>query len=238
MPTSNAEPITERALRIAIRRTLGLGLVAGYVNAVGFIDLGANVIAMAGNTVEVGVSLEERKWSYLVAAVGCLSSFFLGALVSSFIRRKKVHPAIELALVAALLVMAQIVRSVMPDPLVAELSLLSLAMAMQGETLSRFGCLPIQTVVATSNLLKLAEATVDLFMPTRDNPNRLRNVLLPGSAWLAYFAGACAAALVAPFGDLPFIPPAIILLAIAIDLHLVRVPEDAGSRPTQHSMPH
>lgn len=52
---------TKPARRL-IRRTIGLGFVAGFVNTVGFFDLHVYPCIMTGNTVQLGISLARSDW--------------------------------------------------------------------------------------------------------------------------------------------------------------------------------
>jgi uncharacterized membrane protein YoaK (UPF0700 family) len=228
MTIAATHTITPSNVRIATRRVLSLGFVAGYINAVGFIDLGSSVAAMTGNTVQLGIGLEEQKWSYIWAVGTTLVAFFLGGLISSYVRRRLLHPAIELILMALMLMAAQLARSTLHHPLVIELLLLASSMALQGETLSRFGCLPVQTIVATHNLLKLADGLVGWFIPLDKVKMQPGDILLPACAWAAYAIGAAAAAFLTTVNTLPFLLPAIVLVITTIDLLVVPVPaEDA-----------
>lgn len=213
---------------IPVRRVLGLGLVAGYVDALGFIDLGGvYTAAMTGNTTQFGISIVRADWGHLQLIALTLGSFFGGGLVSSLIRRHLRHPPIELLLMAALLAVTQTVRWANPHLISVELPLLAVAMAMQGETVSRFGGLSVQTIVVTNTILKFADALVGyvtaavIQLRTGAWPQKstaLVDVLTPGTAWLAYTLGAGGGAAAARFLFAPFLVPIIILALTSWDL--------------------
>ena len=146
-----------QGIGIPARRILSLALVAGYVDALGFFDLNEiYTAAMTGNTIQLGIAFVHEQWAQLAVVGTTLGAFFCGALFSSFIRRRLPHAAWVLLIMAPLLLAAQAVRLFAPNPAAIELPLLAAVMAMQGETISRFGGVAIQTVVVTNNLLKFA----------------------------------------------------------------------------------
>jgi uncharacterized membrane protein YoaK (UPF0700 family) len=122
-----------------------------------------------------------------------------------------------------------------PNPIAIELPLLTVVMAMQGETVSRVGGIPIQTIVVTSNLLKFADGIVGRYLSygnrsqaTGGNAGRptQADVVLPGCAWLAYTLGAGSAALASIYLSLPFTAPAALLVLTTVDLLVTRPFED------------
>ena len=146
-----------QGIGIPARRILSLALVAGYVDALGFFDLNEiYTAAMTGNTIQLGIAFVREQWAQLAVVGTTLGAFFCGALFSSFIRRRLPHAAWVLLIMAPLLLAAQAVRLFAPNPAAIEMPLLAAVMAMQGETISRFGGVAIQTVVVTNNLLKFA----------------------------------------------------------------------------------
>lgn len=226
-----------QAIGIPVRHVLSLALVAGYVDALGFFDLNEiYTAAMTGNTVQLGVTFVREQWPHLAVAGATLGAFFCGGLVSSFIRRRLPHPAILLLIMAPLLLAAQAVRLDAHNPAAIELPLLATVMAMQGQTVSRFAGVPIQTIVVTNNLLKFADAIVGRYLsPGKRSPatsgdaarSTRADVLLPGCAWLGYMVGAASAGLASVYFSLPFIAPAALLVLTTVDLLVTRPLEDA-----------
>jgi uncharacterized membrane protein YoaK (UPF0700 family) len=221
---------------IPARRVLSLALVAGYVDALGFFDLNEiYTAAMTGNTIQLGIAFVREQWAQLAVVGATLGAFFCGALFSSFIRRRLPNAAWVLLIMAPLLLAAQAVRLYAPNPVAIELPLLAAVMATQGETISRFGGVAIQTVVVTNNLLKFADAIVGRYLPnekwsqaTRGDAGRTTqaDVILPGCAWLAYTVGAGSAALASVSFSLPLIAPAALLVVTTVDFLVTRPLED------------
>jgi uncharacterized membrane protein YoaK (UPF0700 family) len=220
-----------------VRHVLSMAVVAGYVDALGFFDLNEiYTAAMTGNTVQLGVTFVRGEWPHLAVAGATLGAFFCGGLFSSFIRRRLPHAAILLLVMAPLLLAAQAVRLDAQNPAAIELPLLAMVMAMQGQTVSRFAGVPIQTIVVTNNLLKFADAIVGRYLSqgkrsqaTRGDAARSTraDVILPGCAWLGYTVGAASAALASVYFSLPFIAPAALLVLTTLDLLVTRPLGDA-----------
>jgi uncharacterized membrane protein YoaK (UPF0700 family) len=227
-PDAHAKKRPPQGIGIRVRRVLSLGLVAGYVDALGFLDLnGIYTAAMTGNTVQLGIAFVREQWPHFAVVAAALGAFFCGGLLSSFIRRRLPHPALELLIMVPLVLAAQAVRLYVPNPIAIELPLLTVVMAMQGETVSRVGGIPIQTIVVTNNLLKFADGIVGRYLSYRNRSqatggNACRptqaDVVLPGCAWLAYTVGAGSAALASVYLSLPFTAPAALLVVTTVDL--------------------
>jgi uncharacterized membrane protein YoaK (UPF0700 family) len=197
------------------------------VDAFGFVDLnGVYTAAMTGNTVLLGIALARQHWPAALFIAFTIGSFFCGCLIASLIRRCLPKPALELFIMAALLIVTQGVHGRLPHLPFIELPLLTLAMAMQGETISRFSGISIQTIVVTNNLVKCADALIDFLgaqiVRLRNGTDRAAGVglvaaIAPGSAWLAYMVGAgggCAAVMYLP---VPLIIPVLFLVVAACD---------------------
>jgi uncharacterized membrane protein YoaK (UPF0700 family) len=213
---------------VPARRVLCLGLVAGYVDALGFLDLnGIYTAAMTGNTVQLGVTFAQAQWPHFLLVAGTLGAFFVGGVISSIIKRHLPKPAMELVIMAGLLLAAQVVRLVHPGLVPVELPLLAISMAMQGETVSRFGGLSIQTIVVTNNILKFADGLVGRYVSwhrqtpgSKSDRANLGEVVVPGTAWFSYIAGAAGCALAVTAFRLPLLLPAAVLVLTACDLLL------------------
>jgi len=109
-----------------------------------------------------------------------------------------------------------------------ELGLLAMAMAMQGETVSRIGTVTVQTVVVTNNLLHFADALVGRFLSapaatvgqgTHPRPTATE-VAIPGCAWASYSIGACAGALAIVTVRAPLLFPILVVVLLVVDMLL------------------
>ncbi|MBB2163275.1 DUF1275 domain-containing protein [Gluconacetobacter sp. 1b LMG 1731] len=182
-------PTTRSALRVT-----ALGLVAGYVDAVGYVELhGIFSAAMTGNSTNFGISLAEQNWPKVAAIGTVLGLFFCGALAASLLRRCLRAYRHEWLWIAALLVLAQCLHWSHAAAMGArtETLLLTVAMAMQGEVLSRFSSVSVQTIVVTNNIVKFADNIVGfLWNAQRGKPAFSLAAALPGLGWAGCVAGA------------------------------------------------
>jgi len=234
------QPPLDLPIAVSIRLVVALAAVAGYVEVIGFTDFGGIYPGiMTGNTVQLGLTLVKAQWERLGVIGFAVALFFLGGIIASLIKRHLRRGPVELVLMAAILVAAGIVRLYAAVRIPIELPLLALAMAMQGETISNFGGVSIQTIVVTNNMVKFSDALVGRYMSgsratgTPGTPGKrteLKEVLMPGLAWLCYSIGAAAGATAAALLHLPLLVPAVALVFISADLLLVRTSYPHPSR--------
>lgn len=225
-----ADPVTPTPapplrLPVLARRVVALTIVCGIVEMIGYMDVGHIYPAiMTGNTVQLGYTLARSDWGHFLVIGYAIASFFVGCMIASLIRRHLRHPPLELAIMAAVLLAASIARGY-PDLRVAvELPLLALALSMQGETISSFGGVSLQTLVVTNNMVKFSDAVVGRYLSsTAGKRPQMKDILLPGLAWLTYtLAAACGAQMEQRLTH-PFIIPAVLLLIVMVDL--LRTPD-------------
>ena len=213
--------------RTLIRRTIGLGFVAGFVNTVGFFDLHVYPGIMTGNSVQLGIALERSDWRLFMLTGLTIAFFFVGGIAGSIIRRHLRRPPLELIVMAVLLLAATPIRTRANNAVPVELGLLAMAMAMQGETISRIGTVSIQTVVVTNNLLHFTDALVGRFLSApaaiegQGHPRpTATEVAIPGCAWASYSIGACTGALAIVAVRAPLLFPIFVVVLLAVDMLL------------------
>jgi uncharacterized membrane protein YoaK (UPF0700 family) len=226
---ARAQLPTELPLAVSLRRVVALAAVAGYVEVIGFMDVGGIYPGiMTGNTVQLGLTFARTQWARFGIIGFAVALFFLGGIISSLIKRHLRRPPVELLLMAVILLAASLVRLHAPVRIPVELPLLALAMAMQGETIANFGGVSLQTIVVTNNMVKFSDALVGRYFPgpgTVHSPHKvpeLKEVLMPGLAWLSYSIGAGAGATAATWFQFPLLVPAVILVFIVGDLLTTR----------------
>lgn len=182
-------PLTRSALCV-----LSLGLIAGYVDAVGYVELhGIFTAAMTGNSTTFGIALADRDWVRTSAVGIVLGLFFCGALGASLLRRALPAYRHEWLWMAGLLIVAQGVHwsHAAGSSSRVETLLLAVAMAMQGEALSRFSGVSVQTIVVTNNIVKFADNIAGfLFGLWRGKSGFTLASALPGLGWGGCIAGA------------------------------------------------
>jgi uncharacterized membrane protein YoaK (UPF0700 family) len=220
-------PAAALPLRVNVRRVVALTTVCGFVEVIGYKDAGGIYPAiMTGNTVQLGWSLAQAAWSRFALLAFAIGAFFIGCMIASVIRRHLKRPPLELCIMAVLLVIAGVVRGYPALRVPAELPILALALGMQGETISRFGAVSLQTLVVTNNMVKFSDTFIGRYFggrrATEKRPS-LADVLLPGLAWLTYSLSAAVGAIMAGLTSEPFIIPVLILVFVTFDL--IRLPD-------------
>lgn len=219
--------VPPQTLARSVRRVVALALVAGYVEVIGFLDVGGIYPGiMTGNTVQLGLTAARAQWARFGLIGIAVGAFFVGGLLASLIRRRLRRPALELLLMALLLGLASWLRLSTDARIPFELPLLAFAMAVQGETIANFGGLSLQTIVVTNNMVKFTDAIVGRYLPGNGRepgakPVSFKEVLLPGSAWLAYSVGAGGGAIAAAGLQLPLLVPALIVGLLTVDFLIV-----------------
>jgi uncharacterized membrane protein YoaK (UPF0700 family) len=161
-----------------------LAVVAGYVDAVGFLTLAGLFVAhMSGNTVRLGVFVGEGDWSLAAQRLVPIIVFTIGvaggiALVEALRRRSAPAPAARvLSVEAGLLLAFMLVGWIVLDGqgaaggswdyyLLAVLAVL--AMGWQTAALRRVAGVPVHTTFVTGILTHLAEESVNGWYAWRD----------------------------------------------------------------------
>jgi uncharacterized membrane protein YoaK (UPF0700 family) len=206
-------------LSVPLRRVVALSTVCGIVEAIGYMDVGHIYPAiMTGNTVQLGWTLAQSDWTHFLSIGYAIASFFLGCMIASLLRRHLRRTPVELALMALLLLLAGLVRQHPALRVPVELPLLALALSMQGETIASFGGVSLQTLVVTNNMVKFSDAVVGRYLSAAPRLTPLKEVALPGLAWLSYSLSAAAGAVLDRNFAWPFLIPAAILLLVTTDL--------------------
>jgi uncharacterized membrane protein YoaK (UPF0700 family) len=205
------------SLHIALRRAGILCLVAGFVDAYGYISLGHVFVAnMTGNTVLLGISAAERDGPRTLTYAVTLIAFFAGALLASLVIRSVGKRPLVLLAVALLLAAVPF----LPLDERTELLLLTFAMGLQGAALSRFGNSSINTVVVTGTMLRLADEITARLLSVLEKvpPPPPGAISIPLFGWLIYGIGAALGTLFLGFLAYPLLAPAALLLVIAADV--------------------
>jgi len=195
-----------------------LTLVAGLADAVGYVAMGGVFAAnMTGNTVLAGLSLGEGHFDLAAKRLAPLVTFFLGAMLARLLLRLFDRPAMPLLIEAALLA----VVGLLPIGREPSLMLVALAMGLQSSAITHFGGTSVSTVVVTSTLARIAEATLDRMWPTGRPLPSVATPRLLALTWIGYLVGAVGGVLLVGAVHWPLLVPAA-LLAIAIPVGGVR----------------
>lgn len=197
-------------------RAACLCLIAGYVDAIGYLDY-AHVFAanMTGNTVLLWVSVAQGDWTRVATYAMTLAAFVVGGLLAEGAKRAGATPMLPLLVSGVPLVVMYLAGLQDNWALVA----LAFAMGLQGASVSRFENINVQTVVITSTLLKFAEAAIHRVFPTRsDRESPVPRLALPifGASWLSYGLGAALSLAARPLGPAKLLLPLILIMPVAL----------------------
>lgn len=191
-----------------------LTIVAGIADAIGYLTMGGIFAAnMTGNTVLAGISVAEGHYATAVFRFIPLIAFFLGAMLARLLLRLFHKPAIPLLIEAALLAVIGFLP-IGPEP---SLMMAALAMGLQASALTHFGSTAVSTVVVTSTLARIADATLDKLWraPKRPLPpvSTPRLLML---TWMGYLLGAFVGAMLLHVVAFPLVVPAVLLVIVVL----------------------
>ena len=198
----------------SLARGGALCLIAGFVDAVSYTELGAIFAAnMTGNSVLFAIAAVRGESARAASYALTLAVFLAGAIISSLLRRITKQSAVALAGAAALLLVAALVPAARDQ----QLALLACAMGLQGGAITRFGPINLTTVVVTGTMVRLADNLVDHVMPA-NSVHAPQSARLDALAWFAYIAGAALAVGAQHIMAQPLILAVIGLLVIAAEV--------------------
>jgi uncharacterized membrane protein YoaK (UPF0700 family) len=186
--------------------------VAGYADAVGYLQTGVFAANMTGNSVLLAIGIAQQQWGQTAERLGTVGCFFVGAVLGRLLLRLAgQRPSLPL-LAEALLLGAALWAE--PRHGLA-LWLMATAMGVQASAMTRFSGAALSTVVMTSTLARIARAAADSLVAPfgPKTPAGGEPVLLLFGTWLAYALGAAAATLLLPRGVAP-LWPAVALLGL------------------------
>ena len=158
-------------------------MIAGYADAIGFLQFRAFAGQMTGNTILLAISIVEAGWLESAFYVAVILSFLVGVALSGGLVRLGYPPALALSLAAAALAICAFV-TVRWGAL-----LLAFAMGAQNAAATRFGDATINTVFITGDLQKLFEGVLAWLWPAKSAPAPSGLGIL-ALVWVEYFFGA------------------------------------------------
>ena len=196
-----------------VLQALLLTVVAGIADAVGYIIMGGVFTAnMTGNTVLAGIAAAEGFHELAIQRLAPLLTFFGGAMLARLLLRLVQRPIAPLLLEAAILA----VVGLLPVGRESAIMIVAAAMGLQASAITHFGGTALSTVVVTSTLARIADATLDRLWPT--NAQRpLPSVAVPSLlalTWIGYLAGAVLGTMLLHLTAWPLLVPAVLLLGV------------------------
>ncbi|MBB2198791.1 DUF1275 domain-containing protein [Gluconacetobacter sp. 1c LMG 22058] len=213
-------PVAAPRLVRELTHLIGITLACGITEVVCYHDA-AHIYAaiMTGNTVQLGWAIADGDLARALPIMIALGSFFVGCIIASIFRGQFKSLRRVYWSMALLLAVAALVRSNASLRLPVELPLLAFALALQGEGVSQFAGVNLQTVVVTNNLVKFAKTlTARYINPSSDVskvPSR-EEVLVPGVCWITFGIGAGLGGWLTLHSMNPLIAPLGILLCLGI----------------------
>ena len=168
---------------------IGLSALAGYVDAIGFIQLGGFFVSfMSGNSTRLGVGLMERSHDAAVAG-GLIALFIVGVIAGSLTGRfAKAHRRSVVLLLVAVLLSAAALAATFGASEVAIIAMV-LAMGAENAVFEHDGELHIGLTYMTGTLVKFGQRVAAAIM---GGP---RFAWVPfGLLWAGLVAGAVAGA--------------------------------------------
>jgi uncharacterized membrane protein YoaK (UPF0700 family) len=175
-PTSSALPLG------ALSFTLALVALAGYVDAVGYLQFqGLFVSFMSGNTTSLGVAVAQENAGKAGELVGVVALFVVGVVGGSLLHRwaGRWGNAVILFVIAALLLLAYAWPA-------ATIAGLVLAMGALNASVHEVGRVKVSLTFVTGTLVRFGTGLADWLSgqaPAQD-------WLWPVTLWLAFLAGA------------------------------------------------
>lgn len=207
--------MTNSGSRAGLWHAATLCLIAGFVDVIGYVDLGHVFTAnMTGNTVLLAVNLVKGDWLALSYAA-TITAFALGVVTSTLLKLARVSLPSLLFMAGALLLFVSATR----PGVFAALCQLAFVMGLQGGAITMFSGIRLPTVVVTSTLVNLIDGLVlrSASQPDAQAPPT-RQLAYLATAWVAYGAGGGFAVLAQNYLAAPLIAPAVLYVIIAADL--------------------
>jgi uncharacterized membrane protein YoaK (UPF0700 family) len=192
-----------------------LCLIAGFVDAIGYFDLGHVFTAnMTGNTVLLGVALVKADGIALTYAA-TIAAFCFGVVAATVLKIVRLPLPAVFLMAGTVLVGLTLVKT---DTFVT-LCVLAFTMGLQGGAISTFSGVRLPTVVVTSTLVNLIDGLVRrhfarLNIPLGSSPH----VPHLAAAWFAYGAGGAAGYLAEQYLGAPLLAPAALYVIVAVGL--------------------
>ena len=191
-------------------------MIAGYVDAYGFIAYRTYVSFMSGNTTQTGFLLGQGNLAAAAPALVAIPFFFAGVFIGTFLAHSSARQSrwVPFGGVATLLASVIGVTQLSSLGSGVGIAMLSLAMGLMNTALSRVGNQSVNLVFVTGTLNAIAQ---HLALAFKGSPTHNRQALFLIGVWTSFLTGAFVAGLATPrFGVWVLLFPVVILLALAV----------------------
>lgn len=203
-----------------------LALIAGFIDAAGFIKWKTYVSFMSGNTTQLGAALFAGKPGIIITSITVIGCFFLGIYTGTCLSlwkkmRLKTFPFI---IVAAILVLYTLATCYFNLSAIPSIAIIGFATGIMNTIVTAVGSQKVNTDFVTGTLNSLARNTAMMHM-TEDVTAREQykasalHLLL---VWLGFLSGAGAVPFTLPFLGvwIMAVPILLLLTCFIIDLNL------------------
>jgi len=190
-----------------------LCVAGGIADAIGYVQSGVFAANMTGNTVLTGISLAGADFGTALERALTFVTFFAGAMIGRLSLR--FARSAWLPLLVEALVLA--VSSFMAHQQSLAVLCIAFAMGIQATAITKFKGTAISTIVLTSTLARLAEATLDFLARHKvlATVSQKSPAALMAITWIAYAIGALVAVLLLKVTTAPLLVASAIVLALS-----------------------
>lgn len=216
----------QRAARAQERLAAIVAMIAGYVDAYGYVSFGTYVSFMSGNTTQTGYLIGQRSFATALPTMLAIACFFIGVFGGAWLSYPDSQGSrrLRFTLAAALLSGNLLVRlhGWAGGGGGVDIAMLGVAMGIMNAALPRVGAQPMNLTFVTGTLNRmgthLALATRGAPLPDAQGPwdTHAHRSLLLFAVWGAFLVGAMLGGAASPhFGVAVLLLPVFALLALA-----------------------
>jgi uncharacterized membrane protein YoaK (UPF0700 family) len=199
-------------------------MIAGYVDAYGYLTYQTFLSFMSGNTTITGYTLGQRHLAAALPSLVAIVGFVGGATVGVALphAHERQTRRIAFAIVAALLSVAIIVARFTRHTDLCQIAIVSIAMGIMNSTVTRVGSESVSLTFVTGTLSKigshlaLAWARAPLPEATGPRDTHARRAGQLAALWCSFLVGALLAGVTTPhFAVWTLVPPVVVLFALS-----------------------
>ncbi|GAA3977683.1 YoaK family protein [Pedobacter ginsengiterrae] len=181
-------------VRLQERLAIFLALIAGYVDATGFVKWKTYVSFMSGNTTQLGAGLSSQSLVILITTLTVISSFLIGIYLGTclFLCKMLKVKLLSFYVVAGILMIYTIIAYFYSINNISSVAIIGFSMGIMNTIITSVGNQKVNTDFVTGTLTSLARNTALLSM-TNDvaereeyKSNAIHLLLL----WISFLSGA------------------------------------------------
>ena len=205
-------------VRLQERLAIFLALIAGYVDATGFVKWKTYVSFMSGNTTQLGAGLSSQSLVILITTLAVISSFLIGIYLGTclFLCKMLKIKSLSFYVVAGILMIYTIIAYFYSINNISSVAIIGFSMGIMNTIITSVGNQKVNTDFVTGTLTSLARNTALLSM-TNDvaereeyKSNAIHLLLL----WISFLSGAIfGPIMLGYFGNWTLAFPATLILA-------------------------